>query len=82
MIDRSLERPSHAFDRKQTREPLNGQNCARVYNYAPGLVMLQIRGVNFYAGLTLTPDDVDQLIGMLAAARAEIRPVPMPEHQP
>jgi hypothetical protein len=81
MTDHLLERPSHDFTRKQTREPITCQNSARVYNYAPGLVMLQIRGTNFYAGLTLTPDDVDQLIGMLAAARAEIRPVLL-EDQP
>jgi hypothetical protein len=60
-VDISIHRPAVAVTRKAPREPINSQNSLRVYNYAPGLIMVQIRGTNSYHSITLPLDDAEQL---------------------
>jgi len=62
VTDISITRPPASISRKApSSEAINGQNSIRVYNYAPGLVMVQVRGTNSYHGITLPLADVEQL---------------------
>ena len=73
MSDQRITRPPFCITRKApSREPLNGQNSLRVYNYAPGLIALQVRGTNSYHAITLTPSHVAELRDMLEAALADM----------
>jgi hypothetical protein len=82
VTDTRIERPAYAIHRKQVRgETLTAQNSIRVYNYSPGLVMVQVRGKTSYIGVTLPLPDVERLIGMLTQARAGMYPDAVIESQ-
>ena len=73
-MDNRIPRPSYCFERKQTKDAIAAPHSLRVYNYAPGLVMLQVRGSNSYHGVTLTRDDAKTLRALVDAALADMVP--------
>lgn len=81
MTDKHITRPPASVSRKApSREPINGQNCVRVFNYSPGTIMLQVRGTNSYHGITLTVEHVGMLIDMLNETIADtFTPLPAAE---
>ena len=73
MVDISIERQPHSLSRKMpSRKPIDGQNSIRVYNYSPGLIMLQIRTANSYHGITLAPEHAGSLIAALERSLAHM----------
>lgn len=68
MADLRITRPPVCVDRKTpSKTPISTQNCVRLYNYSPELVMLQIRGKNDYHGITLTVAHLEELRRMIDA---------------
>ena len=74
-MDQQLPRPEYSVTRQvPSRSPISAQNCLRVYNYAPHLVALQIRGTNSYHAITLTESNLAKLRGMIDLAMQDMMP--------